>query len=246
MWALLPLKRCDYAKERLAGVLTPAERHTLCRVMATDLLAVLCGHPLLDGVVVVSGDAAVKTLVDDFSIELLEESSLDAVGLNAVVQASVAEMSRRGIDDVMVIHGDLPMISASEITGLVTAHAALGASAITLAPDRRGTGTNGILCSRRPHFRFEFGVGSFQKHYAQLLADTAPFQVARYRGTESDIDYPEDLKHLLEHSAPQTATHTRRYLIESGIASRLRHLDSVDIVARDSAAKNSQPFHLAS
>jgi 2-phospho-L-lactate guanylyltransferase len=41
MWALLPLKRFSAAKQRLAGVLSPAERRSLVLAMASDVLDTL-------------------------------------------------------------------------------------------------------------------------------------------------------------------------------------------------------------
>lgn len=222
MWALLPIKRGEYAKERLAGALSAAERRALCRVMLEDLLSVLCNHPLLDGVAVVSDDPDVQTLAKRLSVVVLEESSLNACGLNAVVQAAVCELARRGISDAMVVHGDLPLLNASEVTHLVTTHAALGASAITLAPDRRGTGTNCILYSQSPHFRFNYGTDSFRKHCDQLLACDTPWAIARHEGTACDIDYPDDLRYFLDSATGDETSRTLRYLMRSSIAHRLR------------------------
>ena len=229
MWALLPVKRGEYAKERLAGALTATERRALCRAMLEDLLLVLCNHPLLEGVAVVSDDPDMQALAKRLSALVLEESSLHACGLNTVVQAAVREMAHSGISDAMVVHGDLPLLNASEVTNLVTIHAALGASAITLAPDRRGVGTNCILYSQSPDFRFTYGTDSFQKHCDQVLTSGMPWAIGQYPGTACDIDYPDDLLYFLESATGDDTSRTLRYLMRSGIAHRLRGTMGISI-----------------
>jgi 2-phospho-L-lactate guanylyltransferase len=229
MWALLPIKRGEYAKERLAGALSATERRALCRVMLEDLLAVLCNHPLLDGVAVVSDDPDVQMLAKRWSAVVLEESSLQVCGLNAVVQAAIREMGNSGISDAMVVHGDLPLLNASEVTQLVATHAALGTSAITLAPDRRGTGTNCILYSQSAGFRFNYGTDSFRKHCDQLLAAGTPWAIARHAGTACDIDYPDDLRYFLDSATGDDTSRTLRYLMRSGIAHRLRAATGISL-----------------
>ena len=54
MWAVVPLKNIRHAKQRLAPLLTPAERSELMLAMVTDVLTALTQTPGLAGILLVS------------------------------------------------------------------------------------------------------------------------------------------------------------------------------------------------
>src|SRR5260370_7083673 len=56
IFALLPVKAPANAKQRLSGLLTPAKRERLARLMYEDMLQPLCSARGLDRVVVVTSD----------------------------------------------------------------------------------------------------------------------------------------------------------------------------------------------
>ena len=65
MWALLPVKRLEHAKLRLAGVLTRAQRRQLSLCMLEDILNTLNKTAVISGVTVISCDEAVIALAQD-------------------------------------------------------------------------------------------------------------------------------------------------------------------------------------
>ena len=69
---------------------------------------------------------------------------------------------------------------------------------MAIAPDKAGTGTNG-LCLRPPDaIAFAFGSGSFARHTARADAAALPLAVVREPGLEFDLDTPQDLARWLE------------------------------------------------
>ena len=62
MWAVLPAKNFDDAKQRLAGVLNAADRRDLFAAMFEDVLETLCAVDGLAGVLVVTRDDAAAAI----------------------------------------------------------------------------------------------------------------------------------------------------------------------------------------
>ncbi|MGA7264466.1 MAG: hypothetical protein WA709_31550, partial [Stellaceae bacterium] len=62
MWAVVPVKELDRAKERLAQVLPPDRRRALMLAMLEDVLTALAATPGLGGLAVVTVDAAARRL----------------------------------------------------------------------------------------------------------------------------------------------------------------------------------------
>ena len=105
-------------------------------------------------------------------------------GLNAELYVVAATVPNK----ILIIHGDLPLVTAQDITALVDAAEAKGCA---IAPDRHGQGTNALaLCTRREGFSFAFGVDSFARHQNSLGDALATVQRT---GLSCDIDTPDDL-----------------------------------------------------
>lgn len=237
MWALLPLKKFSHAKQRLSAVLTSEQRSGLFLAMVKDVLSVLHLHPNIDNILIVSDDNDAGLLAKKYEAELLTESSLNVSGLNEAVQAGVNVLAQRGIDNVMIIHGDLPLISAAEISHLISVHkqqrsvfsaindtaistAALS-STLTIAPDERREGTNCLLCSPASQMRFSYGTNSFTLHAIQASQMAMSLQVVHLPGAACDIDTPKDLLALLQRANAHNAAYSFRYMTTIGLAERL-------------------------
>jgi 2-phospho-L-lactate guanylyltransferase len=222
VWALLPLKDFVDAKQRLSGVLAPHERRRLFQAMVEDVLTVLSQHHAIDQTLIISDDPSASLLADRYNVEHLEESTLQARGLNGVIEAGAAYLAGRGIDSVMTVHGDLPLISTEELQQLIDSHMRLldgEECAVTIAPDNHGTGSNVLLCTPPQVISFHYGENSFQKHGAEAARRGVTLNVETLPGLACDIDNPADLNELLE--THQTLKHSFRYLQDSGIAERL-------------------------
>lgn len=221
MWAILPLKDFSRSKQRLAGVLEPEQRRDLLQAMATDVLQTLQGHPDLAGVLVVSSDQVAHRLACAHDADFMHEAELGVTGLNPVVQAATALLAQRGIGEAMVLHGDLPLMTAQEISVLIEHHQRSRAPSLTLATDRHGDGSNGLLCQTATAPVFGYGKGSCLWHQTQARLAGAACAVLTLPGLAHDIDEPDDLRAFFSHPNASTAKHTRRYLAASGIARQL-------------------------
>ena len=92
---------------------------------------------------------------------------------------------------MILLHADLPQLTAEDCTALAT----LPAGAIGIAPDRHGTGTNALSLPLpdASGFQFAFGSDSFARHRAEAARLGLSLVEIRRPGLATDIDEPDDL-----------------------------------------------------
>lgn len=167
--ALVPLKLGPERKSRLAGQLALAAREALADELAAHVLSVLKLSPAIARTIVLAPRPFAGA----------EWRQDEGRGLNNELAAAREELGL----PLLVVHGDLPLLQASDIKALTDAAANSGAA---FAPDRHGGGTNAVALARPVPFRFAFGPGSAAAHRAQAVE-------LRTAGLALDIDTPEDI-----------------------------------------------------
>ncbi|WP_269618210.1 2-phospho-L-lactate guanylyltransferase [Zhongshania sp. BJYM1] len=234
MWALLPLKDFVQAKQRLTGCLTVSERRGLFHAMVEDVLTVLAAHSGFERIVVVSDDPAAQLLAEHYRIDCWSERDLGLSGLNGVVSAALNKMAVLTANEshpvaAMVVHGDLPLLGEQELNVLTAKHQLLmkeHRSAVSIATDRHGLGSNILVCDPASVPALAYGRDSCAIHYQEAVAMNLPAQIISLPGIAQDIDTQEDLSRLLALSPNNAAQRTLAYLHQAGIAQRLRQLDN--------------------
>lgn len=223
MWAIVPLKALEAAKQRLASLLTPAERRDLMLAMARDVLAALCQSSALTGVLIVSRTPEADALAGAFSTERFSESP-DADLPGALTQASAYLAEHFGARGVMVIPADVPLITPEEIDQILEGHDPDDTRcAVTVVPDSAHLGTNALVLSPPGVIDFIFDGRSFKPHVDAAFAKGLTPRVVPTRGFAVDMDTADDLRTLL---AEKRATQTSIFLEKSGIAARLDGIDN--------------------
>ncbi len=200
VWAVVPVKQLARAKQRLSGLLGPEQRRLLCDAMLDDVLAALTAARGLAGILVVSSDPAARVLAMRHGARLLDDPGR---GLNAAVAYAATTLAAEGVPAMLVVHGDAPLATADEIEALIAAHAA--GHAVVLAADRRGDGTNALLCAPPDTMAFHYGPGSFTAH--RKAARTAGHEPVSLDlpGLALDIDVPEDLALFMDRAGTGAA-----------------------------------------
>ena len=200
LWAVVPVKEIWRSKQRLSEVLFADERERLVRAMLQDVLRVLMSAPLTD-VVVVTRDGGLGDFAREWGAEIVaEEGDGD---LNGALTVAASHLNRMGAGGMLVVPGDVPAVTESEIRALIDAHG--DSPAMTIVPDRRRMGTNALATSPPHLMPFLFGEDSFALHAdAARAADVEP-RVLELPGLQLDIDVEADLDDLAQ-SAPGTAT----------------------------------------
>ncbi|RZK02915.1 MAG: 2-phospho-L-lactate guanylyltransferase [Novosphingobium sp.] len=182
VWAIIPLRATPESKSRLAGVLDETARAELVDAMLTRVLDAARGARNVEEVRLIGSARAIP---DDVTI-MVDPGQ----GLNAAAAAALAAADGRA-SRLIVIHGDLPLVTARDLELL----AAAPEGEIAIAPDRHGTGTNAIslpLPAARG-FSFAFGTDSFALHNAEAGRMGLRISEIHSPGLSRDVDEPEDL-----------------------------------------------------
>ncbi len=194
MWTVLPLKAMSPVKTRLAPVLTAAQCDGLMRAMVEDVLTALRDCPEVEGVLLVSKDPDIPALAKAYAAEVLVlEEDKD---LNCAVRAATELLAERGIDRVLVLHGDIPLASPGSLTRLIQESEQ---KELSLLPCKQGQGTNALVTSLPACIPFLYGDSSYRHHLR--AAQQAGLQTHKLEMPDLalDIDTVEDLSALCKH-----------------------------------------------
>ena len=193
MWALIPVKDFDTCKSRLANALPAYARQSLMAALLSDLLAALTTCPSISGITVITRCDKAAKLAQTHGAEAL--SLPQDRCLNSGVTAAIAEMTARNIPDVIILHADLPMATAVDMSNLVSAHHTSGC-AVTLVPDNQHNGSNAILVNLPTQMRFAYGANSYRAHLRFAEQQHLSVQTVENARIGCDIDLWHDFQSL--------------------------------------------------
>lgn len=173
--AVLPLKMGPNRKSRLASRFSALARAALSDHMAQGVVDALkaCGSV---GRIILLSPQPVAALAAEWRCDA-------GRGLNEELEALRHRVARAPL---LVVHGDLPLLTPDDVEALAAAAERHGCA---LAPDRHGAGTNAAAIGQGQAFTFAFGEGSLARHVASA-ADAA---IVRRAGLSIDIDTPDDM-----------------------------------------------------
>src|ERR1700733_8169796 len=216
VWAVVPVKEFEGAKQRLSPCLSPDERRLLATTMLEDVLEAVSAVEALAGVLVVTIDPIATSLTSRHGARVVWEGAGD--GHTGAGTAAARLLVREGRAGMMTMPGDIPRVSATEIAAALAAHRP--APAFTIVPAHQGLGSNPIICSPPDAVPLRFGDNSFSPHLEAARARGIEPLIVRQPGIGMDIDHPVDLVAFLRLSPP-VPTRTLAFLEQSGIAGRL-------------------------
>ena len=212
IWAVVPVKETEGAKQRLASVLTPAQRRELAAIMVEEVLEVLASVASLAGIVVVTLDPGATRLARRLGARVLSEGARD--GHTGAVTAATRVLAREGRVGMITVPGDIPRITADELATVLAAHRA--APSFTIVPAHDDRGSNAVVCSPPDAVPLRFGDDSFFPHLDAARGRGIEPTVVRLPGIGMDIDHPADLA-AFARMAPVMRTRTLAFLQESGL-----------------------------
>ena len=195
-------------------LLSAEERSQLASAMLQDVLAAAAALPERPPLALVTGDNFARQQASQHGFEVIEDR--EDAGETAAIEMATRVCRERGCEWSLVIPGDAPLVTATEIAAILKAAPAAGS---VLVPDHKGRGSNAIL--RRPAdlFPLRFGDDSFAPHRRAAEATGLPCVLLELEGVALDVDRPSDLA-LLAARDSETATH--RLLRTWRIAERMR------------------------
>jgi 2-phospho-L-lactate guanylyltransferase len=211
VWAVVPVKEQGGAKQRLSGFLPAEQRRALAAAMLEDVLDALAAAPLA-GICLVTLDPFAASIARRIGARVLTDGAQD--GHTGAVMAGARMLIAEGHATMLTVPGDIPRITADEVSQLLAAHRA--APSFTIAPAHDELGSNAILMSPPDAVKLRFGEDSYFPHLAAARAAGIEPTVVQLPGIGMDIDHPADLRTFL--SMPRMQTRTLDFLEASGIA----------------------------
>lgn len=187
---IVPVKRFCFAKERLSGVRTTAERTELARGFAEHTLRELATATSHAGVTVVSDEDSLRPFAQSMGVEWLDDPG---GGLNAALTHALDVLIGCGCNDVAIVHADLPYLCAEEFDRIAARHKAGPSRKMTLVADRRNDGTTLRFCRPARGVPALYGPGSARRHAAYAKAHEIAVDFATSPRFSLDCDTPADL-----------------------------------------------------
>lgn len=203
---LVPCKRLDRAKTRLAGRLSAPVRARLAEYMLRDVLVAVqqCTH--VGRTVLLSDDPRIALIGKRHRISCLADAP--AGGLCQSILQATQTLSTDGLPNILILPGDIPTVTPTEIDTLITRAPDRG---IAVVPDQHGTGTNALLGRPLVAMSLHFGPSSFVRHIHTARRRGLEVVDLSLEGISFDIDVPDDLERL---QVTSTGPYTRQVLAE--------------------------------
>jgi 2-phospho-L-lactate guanylyltransferase len=186
--AVLPIKRFNAAKRRLAAGLGGEQRRTLAEAMLGDVLEAIAAARTVERTILVSGDPIAQELGAAAGAEVVPDP--DDAGHVEAALAGIARAEVEGAECVVLLPGDCPLLDPRQLDRLLTG---VPEHYVGIVPDRHGTGTNALVLSPPGAILPAFGEGSRERHVAAARETGVPFGVEELASLGLDLDTPADL-----------------------------------------------------
>lgn len=216
IWAVVPIKELDGAKQRLAPLLTPQQRRALIAVMMAEVLEAVVAVPGLAGTIVVTLDPQATALAERLGARVLTDGARD--GHTGSVDAGRQLLAREGRSGMLTLPADIPAVTSQEISLVLGAH--LPGRAFTISPAHDHLGSNTVICSPADAVPLRFGDNSYYPHLEAAGRAGIEPTVMHQPGIAMDIDHPADLAAFLALPSSR-GTRTRALLEEMKVPALL-------------------------
>jgi 2-phospho-L-lactate guanylyltransferase len=209
---LIPVKDLTQAKQRLASLLSQAERTALAQAMMEDVFSAVSATRLPDQVFLVSSYEPALEKACSLGWEIIRENR--QISESESVDFASAVCAKRGVASLLRLPIDVPLVRSQDIDALF--ERAPDTPSVVIVPSRSG-GTNALLRTPPALFPSYFGPDSLAKHIKEAQSRRAPCQIVRSERLELDIDDAEDFAELCARWPVNGAT--GRWLAQSGYGS---------------------------
>jgi 2-phospho-L-lactate guanylyltransferase len=216
IWAVIPVKETAAAKERLADAVPRHLRAGLALAMLEDVLAAVSktlhlGSRGLAGIAVVTLDPDARALAERCGARILTDDARG--GHTAAVAAAARTLAAEGRGGMLQMPGDIPLVSAAEISLLLALRRA--SPSFTITPSHDDFGSNAVLVCPPTAVPLTFGDDSFFPHLRAAQACGINPLIVRQHGISLDIDRPEDIWAFAQ---LRSRTHAQAYIERHGLA----------------------------
>jgi 2-phospho-L-lactate guanylyltransferase len=210
VWAAVPVKEFTGAKQRLAVLLTPAQREILAATMLEDVLTALAGAQRLAGIMINTVEPRAAALAERYHARVITDGARD--GHTGAVLGMARALAAEG-RAMLTLPGDIPRVTPEEVDTVVSS--CRPEPSFTIVPAHDAQGSNAILCAPPGSVKLRFGDDSYFPHLAAARHAGIEPAVVRLPGIAMDIDHPADLRMFLR--MPRMPTRTLALLEEFGL-----------------------------
>jgi 2-phospho-L-lactate guanylyltransferase len=204
IWAVVPIKETELAKQRLAHLFSQQFRRQLVLTMFEEVMRAVAAVPDLGGIAVVTLDPAAKDIALRFGAQIWADGARD--GHTGAVTAAARRLAASGAS-MLTLPGDIPLVSPADIRHVLDAHRS--GRAFTIVPAHDEQGSNTILCSPADAVPLRFGANSFFPHLDAARQCGLVPTVVELAAIGLDLDEPSDIAEFMQ---IPSATATRRLL----------------------------------
>jgi 2-phospho-L-lactate/phosphoenolpyruvate guanylyltransferase len=182
---VIPVKRLDEAKSRLAGLLDEEHRRTLMRELL-DRVAAAAREAACGRIWLATSDPSGPAIAADLGVDVVSDGGL---AWNQGLEHARQQLEPQP-DAVLYLAGDLPLLTAEEVRELASAAPPRG---VVIGRARDG-GTNALLVSPADALTPRFGEhGSAAVHRYAALAAELQVVILDLPGVALDVDTPQDI-----------------------------------------------------
>jgi 2-phospho-L-lactate guanylyltransferase len=217
MWAVIPIKQVNEAKHRLESVLSSSERLELSMNMFEDVLSTVMDVTEFERVTVATVCPKAVRIAKRHGASVLSTGKDE--GQTAAVALVVETLNNDGIDSMLLLPSDVPLVTVDEIQTVLEAHA--NTPSMTIIPARDEQGSNCIALSPPTAAPLRFGANSYFPHLETARKLGLNLHTFKLPGIGLDIDTPDD---LLELCRQPIRTRAQEYLQKQSICERLNNL----------------------
>jgi 2-phospho-L-lactate/phosphoenolpyruvate guanylyltransferase len=201
--AILPVKSFARAKQRLGASVADPLRLELARAMVADVLLALAQTASIERTIVITREDSVARSASELGALVIADDA--EAGQSAAASLGVRRALAEGFERVLCVPGDCPALDPAELDVLLGA----SPSAVTIVPDRHGTGTNGLLLAPPDAIAPSFGPDSCERHSTLARAAGIAPRVERLPSLLLDIDTGADLAELRDRLSGHSARASR-------------------------------------
>ena len=200
MWAIVPYKEPPCGKSRLSNRLTLDQRIALATTMLEAVVSALSQAESITGTLLVSNSTNLDKFTKERNTIVLATQANNLK--DAVTQASVFATNRLSCRATFIVPADLPLISTEDVDNVVVQH-----EEVTILPDARLMGTNGIVSTPPNVLQYVFNGQSFHDHQKNARDAGIHPKTVQLDAFSYDVDTFEDLLRVIERK-PNSTTAT--------------------------------------
>ena len=181
--AILPAKRFDDAKQRLAPAFQLGHRRALVEAMFSDAMLAVRRVPSIDQtLVVITSDPVVAQIAAGHEAIVIDDT---ASSHSEAAQLGISEALAIDATRALLVAGDCPLLDPAELDQLIARP--VPARSVLIVPDRHGSGTNALLLTPPDVIPPAFGEGSCRRHADLATSHGATAEVVELPSLALDI-----------------------------------------------------------